>query len=87
MARCQSTPSRPPNWAFTKPGFVFSVPSSELVRSNLVDRASRHIMLLTHNAAALQLLFDGGILKEEQVDVLCTVSAIEPAVSGAALLY
>jgi hypothetical protein len=46
------------------------VPTLELVRSNLQDRTSRHIMLLTHNAAALALLFDCELLRELEVDVL-----------------
>ena len=52
------------------PGFQFETKTLELVRGNLSDRASRHIMLLTQNAAALQLLFDGGLLREQEVDVL-----------------
>ena len=44
------------------PGFQFETKTLELVR-DLSDRASRHIMLLTQNAAALQLLFDGGLLR------------------------
>ena len=60
----------PPLWPFMAPEFQFDVPAVELVRGNLADRASRHLMLLTHNAAALQLLFDGGLLREEEVDVL-----------------
>nr|ADD95859.1 hypothetical protein [uncultured organism MedDCM-OCT-S12-C54] len=62
--------SRPPQWHFMAPGFQFETKTLELVRGNLSDRASRHIMLLTQNAAALQLLFDGGLLREQEVDVL-----------------
>ncbi|KAL1512226.1 hypothetical protein AB1Y20_005488 [Prymnesium parvum] len=61
---------RPPIWHFMEPGFQFSTPTQELVLGNLQDRSSRHLMLLTHNAAALQLLFYGGMLKEDGVDVL-----------------
>ena len=57
----------PPTWAFMADGFRFRVPTVELVRSNLADRSSRHLMLLTHNAVALQLLFDGGLLREHEV--------------------
>ena len=59
-----------PLWPFLAPGYRFRVPTLELVRSNLQDRTSRHIMLLTHNAAALALLFDCGLLRELEVDVL-----------------
>ena len=63
---------QPPLWAFMAPGYEWgdATRAIDLVRGNLADRGCRHLMLLTHNAAALQLLFDGGLLREQEVDVL-----------------
>ena len=39
-------------------------PVTELVAANLAERNCRHLMLLTRNLAALQLLFGCGLLRE-----------------------
>ena len=60
------------SWHFTAPDFEWdTVRVLDLVRGNLSDRGCRHLMLLTQNAAALQLLFDGGLLHEQ---VVCCIS-------------
>ena len=71
-ARSQHPAPQPPQWAFMAPGYEWgdATKAIDLVRGNLADRGCRHLMLLTHNAAALQLLFDGGLLREQEVDVL-----------------
>eukprot|EP01124_Arcella_intermedia_P034928 TRINITY_DN8767_c0_g1_i1.p1 TRINITY_DN8767_c0_g1~~TRINITY_DN8767_c0_g1_i1.p1 ORF type:complete len:3649 (-),score=794.98 TRINITY_DN8767_c0_g1_i1:25-9951(-) len=42
----------------------------KLIESNLSDKYARHLMLLTHNDAALQLLFDQELLQHEKTVVL-----------------
>ena len=45
------------------PDLAPPLPVKELIETNLVEQEARHLMLLTHNNAALRLLFDQRILE------------------------